>query len=562
MEAVLFLKFGTVGIKMGGISDNNISSFSSLVSHLESSSSQMVDKEYRDILESFLRKDVAVPSGTYFIHGLTVAGGEYSDEARVIFKYPNNNKNGVYHDLLLSRRGTDFDFLNDDDEVVESGSETDSEGTLYSSSAFDALYFNGINQNPTGNVKKIKFYKRTTVQTFTSRTEFNNSQKPELSQWDNATYVTNSQRTADPVHGSGDSKKWYDLDLNDGNEFHIELDTESSDPVNLSLKNAASFYGFTESSSNHWGFTSSSNDTLSSGPYFSHSIFLYIHKSATLSSNEIKIQRLNFDFGNNINVDLWSSTSYVSMSNPFSNTTLLRLNIVRTPAGWGFNVFDFNNRIHNKVPTRLRVQFSPSSSLNLNRVYFKSNDANVTANFGNSFDNLNSSAGNSSGGSWNYIASTANHTHFEINQELTGLSFGWDMINNREIYRPYERVVSVEIMGYHNITSLENSFYNCDDLTSFDLSMYQNRQNITNLKNAFYGCTQLETLNGISDLTRSWSSSELEGAFYNTTDTSLNLDLSNWCVSNVSSAPNNFATNTAGWYSTTSNHPNWGASCS
>jgi hypothetical protein len=90
----------------GSIGDELESSdLSGLIAHLSSPSSQMVDKEYRDILENLFQKNKSVPAGIYTLHGLTVAGGEYGPDARIVFKYPDNNKKGVYHDHLLSQRG-------------------------------------------------------------------------------------------------------------------------------------------------------------------------------------------------------------------------------------------------------------------------------------------------------------------------------------------------------------------------------------------------------------------------------------------------------------------------
>jgi hypothetical protein len=541
---------------MGGISDNSLNDVGSLISHLESSASQMVDQEYRDILNSLLRKDVYVPAGTYLLHGLTIAGGEYSSDARAIFKYPNNNQKGVYHDLLLSRRGSDFDFLNDDNQVVSAGSETDSSNDTYSD--FDTVYFNGFQSNPTGNIKKIKLHKRTKVQTFSSRQEINNSQKTPITQIDSSNIITKNSRTGDVVLDVGTAKDWYDLDLNDGNEFHIELNTSSSDTFNISLKNASSFYGFSESENGKWGFAFSSNSTVSSGPYFSHKIILYIHK-ADSSINELKLQRVNVDFGNSVNADMWSSDGYISLDNQFTDTSVIELNIYRTPQGWAFNGFDLNNKVHNKISSRIFGKYTATPYFWF-QFYIKSS-SDVIISSGSSLDNLTNTQSYSLNGDWERVTLFSTSEYFSIDANLSDIRFGYDMENNTTLSSSHKKLAEITIEGSHDFTDFENMFNGSPLLTSVDISKYNKRQNITSLKNAFYGCTNLSTLNGVSDLTRSWSSSELEGAFYNTTNASLSLDLSTWCVTNVASAPTDFATNTAGWYFNNNNHPNWGTAC-
>jgi hypothetical protein len=580
----------------GNISDSlGSNDLSSLTDHLGKKDSQMVDKEYRDILENLFQKTKSVPAGTYELHGLTIAGGEYSDEARIVFKYPNNNKKGVYHDHLLSKRGTDFVFLNDDNEVVNAGSEIDeSTGSTYGAGEFAQVYFNGPQYNPTSNVKQIRFFKKTEVSTWTSTSEIESSFDDPSDAIPRTQSVTS--KTSDNVYSGSDTRYWYDLDLTQGNVFTIDYNPSSSDCLlNLSLKNANTFYEFVEPNvtgdgNMSWGFldTTSGNRSLSSGPYFSHNIKLFIKKiGSTTCSSSATISRLNLDFGSSV-VEIKLERPLLlkfDSSSSLSDIYPVNIKLVRSPIGWFCSLLhDFNGSI-SPVKDEIVIKTKNGNKMSF-KIVFKSE---VKIDWGD---------GTSS--------TLTNETEKDKESEILTKTYGSSAVRTITISGDITEFYSyllpsgsflsdnaassfldeLKISGFPELSltyivaetqiskldlseftgrpiSLSNMCKNCNALTEVIGLERLNVSRVSDIDFMFRGCTNLANISGIEN----WNLMSLafaDYAFYyfgtqlSSSDPAYSLDLSNWRAPSVTSAPNGFATNGI-LEGETSRLPDWGS---
>lgn len=567
------------------------SDLSSLIAHLSSLSSQMVDKEYRDILENLFQKSKNIPAGIYTLHGLTIAGGEYSSEARIVFKYPDNNKKGVYHDHLLSKRGIDFDFLDDNNQVVSSGSETKSNGSPYGSGEFSSTYFNGPTYNPTGNIKKIKFFKKTSVSTWMSVSEIESSfddPSDDLPRTESSTSTT-----SDDVYSGSDTRYWYDLDLTSSNIFTIDYNPASSDClINLSLNNASSFYKYSEpnvtgTGNMSWGFndiSSSStiygNRSLNSGPYFSHNIKLFIRKTgSTTCSSLAQIDRVKLKFSDTT-VDLKLNSQMVLKFNSqdsVGDVCPVNLKLIRCQKGWYCTMHhDFNSSIITAIDEFSIVTKNTCSNFFMNI----SNSSPVVIDWGDGTTHTVDENSYRASVSHSYSSSGS------YNIKITGIG-----LNSLYFYRNPNgyyssnagatNLESVKITGMKNL-SLAFLFAS-SDIRSIDLTEYVGRppslgsfaseavnlHTITGLDRldvtflnsmdfAFNRCYSLANTVGLKDwkptkLTEAMNAFYKFGSQISSSDDNYNLDLSNWALPLISSQPSNFSAD-----STISTLPVWG----
>jgi len=107
-----------------------------------------------------------------------------------------------------------------------------------------------------------------------------------------------------------------------------------------------------------------------------------------------------------------------------------------------------------------------------------------------------------------------------------------------------------------SVVDFGSMFANCTQLKSVNF-VYGIDSEIGNLRMMFRNCPDLTIVSGIEYWNVSaMSGTDLENMFENCM--SFDADLSNWCVENISSEPNQFSTNTPSW---TSPKPNWGALC-
>lgn len=575
----------------GSIGDELESSdLSGLIAHLSSPSSQMVDKEYRDILENLFQKNKSVPAGIYTLHGLTVAGGEYGPDARIVFKYPDNNKKGVYHDHLLSQRGIDFDFLDENNQVVSSGSETKSDGSSYGSGEFNSVYFNGPEYNPTGNIKKIKFFKKTTVSTWMSVSEIESSfddPSDSLPRTESSTSTT-----SDDVYGGSDTRYWYDLDLTSSNIFTIDYNPASSDCLlNLSFNNASSFYEYSEpnvtgTGNMSWGFndiSSSStiygNRALSSGPYFSHNIKLFIRKTgSTTCGSSARIDRVKLKFSDST-VDLKLNSQLVLKFNSedsVGDVCPVNLKLIRCPLGWYCTVHhDFNSNI-----VSAKDEFSIDTKSTCSSFYMQLfNSTPVSIDWGDgTTQTTNENSTNSishtysSSGSYNIkITGRGLKTlyFYRTPQGYTGDNSGSSNLKHVKISGMKDlrldylfastSIESIDLIEYTGMpTSLSSFAIECTILhtiTGLDRLDYRN---IGDMSFAFSRCYNLANTVGLED----WKPTRLYEAVYaffnfgnqlSSSDDNYNLNLSNWALPSISSEPTGFSSN-----SSISNLPNWG----
>jgi hypothetical protein len=580
----------------GSISDSlENNDLSSLTDHLGKKGSQMVDQEYRDILENLFQKSKSVPAGTYTLHGLTIAGGEYSDEARIVFKYPNNNRKGVYHDHLLSKRGTDFVFLNDDNEVVNPGSEiNESTGSTYGAGEFAQVYFNGPQYNPTSNVKKIRFFKKTEVSTWMSTSEIESS----FDDPSDSIPVTQSAttKTSDNVYSGSDTRYWYDLDLTQGNVFTINYNPSSSDCLlNLSLKNANTFYEFVEPNvtgdgNMSWGFldATSGNRSLSSGPYFSHNIKLFIKKTgSTTCSSSATISRLNLDFGSSV-VEIKLERPLLlkfDSSSSLSDIYPVNIKLVRSPVGWFCSLLhDFNGSV-SPVKDEMVIKTKNGNKMSF-QLSFKS-EVKIDWGDGTSSTFTNDTENNqktevvtktyaSSAVRTITIAGDVKTLFFYLlpNGSYLSDNSGSLFLDELKISGLPElslsyivAATSISKLDLSEFTGRPNTLSNmckeCASLTEVTGLERLNVSKVSDIDFIFRGCYKLANLSGIEN----WNLMNLafaDYAFYyfgtqlSSSDPAYSLDLSNWSVPNVTSAPNGFATNGI-LEGETSRLPSWGS---
>ena len=577
----------------GNISDSlSENTLSALTDHLGKKDSQMVDQEYRDIIENLLQKTKSVPAGIYELHGLTIAGGEYSDQARIVFKYPNNNKTGVYHDHLLSKRGTDFVFLNSDNEVVNVGSEVnESTGTTYGSGEFDQVYFNGPQYNPTSNVKKIRFFKKTEVSTWMSTSEIESSFDDPSDSIPRTQSATT--KTSDNVYSGSDTRYWYDLDLTQGNVFTIDYNPSSSDCLlNLSLKNASTFYEFVEpnvsgSGNMAWGFVDadSGNRSLSSGPYFTHNIKLFIKKTgSTTCSYKARINRLNIDFGTSVVEIKLERPLLLKFDSQSSLSDIYPVNIklIRSPIGWFCSLLhDFNS---NTSPVKDELVITTHS---VDRTMFSIRHRNkITIDWGDGTDVTYD-------GGTNLNITQRTVTKQYSSSAVRTITISGDLENFFAYRTPQGYLsenwgaVSIDEAIVRGMPSLElNNMFQASAATYIDISEYTGRP--YSISGLFQEAVNLLTVDGLDTLDTSrlgdisfafhstwqlnlkpienWfldSLSEASYAFYrqgiqlSSSDAGYDLDLSNWDLPGISSIPLGFATNGI-LDGQTSRLPNWG----
>ena len=120
---------------------------------------------------------------------------------------------------------------------------------------------------------------------------------------------------------------------------------------------------------------------------------------------------------------------------------------------------------------------------------------------------------------------------------LTSVTFGasFDTSSVTDISGMFSHCYALTSLDLSNfdtssVTTMAAMFYNCEDLNSLTFGASFDTSNVTAMGSMFRGCTDLETLN-----------------------------LSSWCVANLSE-PFWFGHN-APFYTTTSNRPDWGATC-
>jgi surface protein len=121
------------------------------------------------------------------------------------------------------------------------------------------------------------------------------------------------------------------------------------------------------------------------------------------------------------------------------------------------------------------------------------------------------------------------------------------------------------LIGYENlvqnsVNSISGLFYNCKKLTSLDLSNWDVSE-VSNMMETFTSCPLLETLTGVEEWNVGNVNIDQHGnnrmqAMFNNCYV-LDLDLSNWCVENIPSAPPYFANWTL-FGDTQSKLPVWG----
>lgn len=145
-------------------------------------------------------------------------------------------------------------------------------------------------------------------------------------------------------------------------------------------------------------------------------------------------------------------------------------------------------------------------------------------------------------GNKSYTANTSNSTKnsdgsYTYTTTLTDLGIN-DLTSCYVMFNNQKRLVSVNSMpATINVTSMREMFYNCDMLTSLDVSGW-NTSNVTEMAYMFYGCDNLTELNlsgwDISKVTNLYSM--FSYCYYLTT-----LDVSGWNISDDADIDNMFS---------------------
>jgi hypothetical protein len=202
-----------------------------LISHLEGGSSAGIDAELRAQFDNLLGRNESIASGTYTLESFS--------GNRASFKISDQY---YYVDWSSLARGTDFNFLDANNDIVSAGNETDlGDGETLSTYNF---YGTDNTSNPS-NIKSINF-----PNSITAKTWLGSSNLDKFSKGYSAITSVTSSTTNTYYSNNSETYDEYILDLDESHSFFVYKkyngSSSNADSIHFTVKNFLNHFDITK----------------------------------------------------------------------------------------------------------------------------------------------------------------------------------------------------------------------------------------------------------------------------------------------------------------------------